>query len=133
MSEEEQVTDFEQNESSQVSNNIQTKTKQVTDFKQFIIKYSFISSILMWTLSDRAQNLIRLGIDAFVDPIFAIDLNNDGTKDNVYWLTGNSGILVYDVSENDSLFADTLTMKDNIFSEYFELDINNDGRRRTHQ
>ena len=56
-----------------------------------------------------------------------IDLNNDGTKDNVYWLTGNSGILVYDVSEGNSLLADTLTMKDNIFSEYFELDINNDG------
>ena len=53
-----------------------------------------------------------------------IDLNNDGTKDNVYWLTGNSGILVYDVSEGNSLLADTLTMKDNIFSEYFELDIN---------
>ena len=58
-----------------------------------------------------------------------IDLNNDGTKDNVYWLTGNSGILVYDVSEGNSLLADTLTMKDNIFSEYFELDINNDGTR----
>ena len=57
-----------------------------------------------------------------------IDLNNDGTKDNVYWLTGNSGILVYDVSEGNSLLADTLTMKDNIFSEYFELDINNDGQ-----
>ena len=35
----------------------------------------------MWTLSDRAQNLIRLGIDAFIDPIFAIDLNNDGNAD----------------------------------------------------
>ena len=81
MNEENQVSDFEQNESSQVSNNVQTKSKQVTDFKQFIIKYSFISSILMWTLSDRAQNLIRLGIDAFVDPIFAIDLNNDGEPD----------------------------------------------------
>ena len=55
--------------------------KQITDFKQFIIKYSFISSILMWTLSDRAQSLIRLGIDAFIDPIFAIDLNNDGVPD----------------------------------------------------
>ena len=55
--------------------------KQITDFKQFIIKYSFISSILMWTISDRAQNLIRLGIDAFIDPIFAIDLNNDGEPD----------------------------------------------------
>tara|TARA_B100001989_G_scaffold150095_1_gene106927 strand:- start:197 stop:592 length:396 start_codon:yes stop_codon:yes gene_type:complete len=81
MSEEEQLTDFEQNESSQISNNVVTKGKQVNDFKQFIVKYSFISSILMWTLSDRAQNLIRLGIDAFVDPIFAIDLNNDGEPD----------------------------------------------------
>ena len=81
MSEEEQVSDFEQNESSEISNFVETKGKQVNDFKQFIIKYSFISSILMWTLSDRAQNLIRLGIDAFVDPIFAIDLNNDGEPD----------------------------------------------------
>ena len=31
------------------------------------------------------------------------------------------------MSEGNSLLADTLTMKDNIFSEYFELDINNDG------
>ena len=31
------------------------------------------------------------------------------------------------MSEGNSLIADTLTMKDNIFSEYFELDINNDG------
>jgi len=75
MNEEEQVIDFEQNEVKQ------NKVKQVTDFKQFIVKYSFISSILMWTLSDRAQNLIRLGIDAFIDPIFAIDLNNDGEPD----------------------------------------------------
>ena len=70
MSEEEQMTNF-----------VQNNGKQVNDFKQFIMKYSLISSILMWTLSDRAQNLIRLGIDAFVDPIFAIDLNNDGEPD----------------------------------------------------
>ena len=79
MSEEEQISEFVESNSEQVF--VETKNKQVNDFKQFIMKYSFISSILMWTLSDRAQNLIRLGIDAFVDPIFAIDLNNDGEPD----------------------------------------------------
>lgn len=79
MSEEEQISEFVESNSEQVF--VETKNKQVNDFKQFIMKYSFISSILMWTLSDRAQNLIRLGIDSFVDPIFAIDLNNDGEPD----------------------------------------------------
>ena len=79
MSEEEQISEFVESNSEQVF--VETKNKQVNDFKQFIMKYSFISSILMWTLSDRAQNLIRLGIDAFIDPIFAIDLNNDGEPD----------------------------------------------------
>ena len=48
-----------------------------------------------------------------------IDLNNDSQKDNVYWLTNDSGLLVYNVSEGNSFADDTLSMSSNIFSEYF--------------
>ena len=56
-----------------------------------------------------------------------IDLNNDSQKDNVYWLTNDSGLLVYDVSEGNSFADDTLSMSSNVFSEYFSLDLNSDG------
>ena len=55
--------------------------KEITDFKKFMVKYSFISSILIWTLSNHIQNLIRVAIDTFIDPFFAIDLDNNGEPD----------------------------------------------------
>ena len=68
-------------ETSEYNDNQVIYQKEITDFKKFMVKYSFISSILIWTLSNHIQNLIKVGIDTFIDPLFAIDIDNNGEPD----------------------------------------------------
>jgi large-conductance mechanosensitive channel len=49
--------------------------------KKFIIKYTVLSSIITWIFSDRARCTITKFFDTFIDPLFSVDLNNDGKPD----------------------------------------------------
>lgn len=52
-----------------------------TTFKKFILKYAIISSVLCLILADIYRQHINSFIIYLVDPIFSIDLNNDGEPD----------------------------------------------------
>lgn len=50
-------------------------------FKRFILKYTVISSALCLILANIYNQHINTVITYLVDPIFSIDLNNDGDPD----------------------------------------------------
>ena len=57
-----------------------TNTSNIS-FKKFILKYTVISSALCLILADIYNQHINNLITYLVDPIFSIDLNNDGEPD----------------------------------------------------
>ena len=56
-------------------------TQETEHMKKFIIKYTVLSSIITWIFSDRARCTITKFFDTFIDPLFSVDLNNDGKPD----------------------------------------------------
>ena len=62
-------------------NNPITLDNETKHMKRFIIKYTVLSSIITWIFSDRARCTITKFFDTFIDPLFSVDLNNDGKPD----------------------------------------------------
>lgn len=52
-----------------------------TSFKKFIIKYTVVSSALCLILADIYKKHVNAFISYLVDPVFSVDLNNDGEPD----------------------------------------------------
>ena len=52
-----------------------------TSFKKFIIKYTVVSSALCLILADIYKKHVNAFISYLVDPVFSVDLNNDGKPD----------------------------------------------------
>jgi len=52
-----------------------------TSFKKFIIKYTVVSSALCLILADIYKKHVNTFINYLVDPVFSVDLNNDGEPD----------------------------------------------------
>ena len=48
---------------------------------QFMIKYSIISSVIVWIIGSSLQQGLTNILDALMSPLFKMDLNDDGTPD----------------------------------------------------
>ena len=48
---------------------------------QFIIKYSIISSIVVWIIGSSLSQCLNNILDVLITPIFKIDINDDGKPD----------------------------------------------------
>ena len=51
------------------------------DIKEFIIKYSLVSSIIVWVIGNQFKEFLFNIISLLVDPFFSIDLNDNGEPD----------------------------------------------------
>tara|TARA_B100000575_G_scaffold230681_1_gene191686 strand:+ start:188 stop:499 length:312 start_codon:yes stop_codon:yes gene_type:complete len=51
------------------------------NLKFFIIKYSVISAVLTWVISNDVTELIKMLTDSIIHPFFSIDINKDGESD----------------------------------------------------
>ena len=52
-----------------------------TKLTKFIIKYSIISSIAVYVIGGHLKDFSAKLIDLLVEPLFSIDINNDGEPD----------------------------------------------------
>ena len=48
---------------------------------QFIIKYSIISSIIVWIIGSSLSQCLNNILDVLITPFFKIDINDDGKPD----------------------------------------------------
>jgi len=51
------------------------------NFKKFIIKYAVIATAMTWLIAGRVEKLVMAFSRSFMEPLFSIDLNNDGEPD----------------------------------------------------
>jgi large-conductance mechanosensitive channel len=49
--------------------------------KQFIIKTTVITSLIVWILGSHASNFLKSISNLLIDPLFSIDLDQDGIPD----------------------------------------------------
>ena len=59
------------------------KLKEIKDFKDFVIKNTIIASALTFLLGAQIKQLSTTILDALIDPLFSIDLDNNGEPDLV--------------------------------------------------
>lgn len=55
--------------------------KEETAFKKFIIKYTVIASVFSWLLSVQFRELLDALVDNISEPLFSMDINQDGKPD----------------------------------------------------
>ena len=55
--------------------------KKPKDLKSFIVKHTVIASALTWLIGSQVRTFTTVVLDTLVDPLFSIDLNNDGKPD----------------------------------------------------
>jgi len=55
--------------------------KKINGLKSFITKYTVIASALTWLIGSQVRSLTVVILDTLVDPLFSIDLNDDGKPD----------------------------------------------------
>lgn len=51
------------------------------NIKDFIVKYTIISSIVVWVLSSQVKDFLFNVISLLIEPFFSIDLNDNGEPD----------------------------------------------------
>ena len=54
--------------------------KQIT-FNKFLVKYTVVVSVITWIISAQLRTLSAVLINVIIEPLFSIDLNNDGEPD----------------------------------------------------
>lgn len=73
---------------------------------QFIIKYSIISSVVVWIIGTGVSECLNNILNFLISPFFKLDLNDDGKPDlhqlkNLYFNIGNFkfeyGFLLYNI------------------------------------
>ena len=52
-----------------------------TTVKNFIIKTTVITSLIVWILGNHTSNFLKSLSDLLIDPLFSIDLDKDGIPD----------------------------------------------------
>lgn len=65
------------------------KTQELS-FKKFIIKYTVVASVITWLIASNMKELLDIIIDSLIEPIFSIDIDNDGKPDILQakqWIT----------------------------------------------
>ena len=55
--------------------------QQEASFKKFVIKYTVVASVLTWLISAHMKEFIDKLIDSIVEPLFSIDLDENGEPD----------------------------------------------------
>jgi large-conductance mechanosensitive channel len=50
-------------------------------FKQFIIKYTVVASVITWVISSQLKDLIEIIVNNIIEPIFSFDIDGDGNPD----------------------------------------------------
>lgn len=54
---------------------------QETAFQKFVIKYTVVASVFTWLLSTQVRGLLDDIIDNLAEPLFSMDINQDGKPD----------------------------------------------------
>ena len=49
--------------------------------KEFIVKYTLISSVIVWILGSQIKDFLNNIVSLIIDPFFSIDLDNNGEPD----------------------------------------------------
>ena len=57
------------------------KVTEIKNFKDFLIKNTIIASALTFLLGAQIKHLSSTILDALIDPLFSIDLDNNGEPD----------------------------------------------------
>ncbi len=52
-----------------------------SNIKNFIIKYTIISSVVVWTMGSQLKDFLNNIISLLIEPFFSIDLNENGEPD----------------------------------------------------
>jgi large-conductance mechanosensitive channel len=55
--------------------------KHARNLKEFLIKYTVIATAFTWLIAGRVDKLVTSFGQAFLEPLFSFDLNNDGKPD----------------------------------------------------
>ena len=55
--------------------------KKITNIKTFIIKYSLVGGIIMWTVNGQIKEYLNSIINNLIDPLFSMDLDKNGKPD----------------------------------------------------
>ena len=55
--------------------------KQEITFKEFIIKYTVVASVVTWLISNNLKEFLDEIINSLIDPLFSIDIDENGEPD----------------------------------------------------
>ena len=55
--------------------------KEIGNLKTFLIKYSLVGGVIMWTVNSSIKEFLTSFINNTVEPLFSIDLDGDGRPD----------------------------------------------------
>ena len=55
--------------------------RHASNLKEFLIKYTVIATALTWLVAGKVDKLVTSFGQAFLEPLFSFDLNNDGKPD----------------------------------------------------
>lgn len=55
--------------------------KHANNLKEFLIKYTVISTAFTWLIAGRVDKLVNSFSQSFLEPLLSFDLNNDGKPD----------------------------------------------------
>ena len=55
--------------------------KHAKNLKEFLVKYTVIATAFTWLVAGRVDKLVSSFGEAFLEPLFSFDLNNDGKPD----------------------------------------------------
>lgn len=68
---------------------------QEISFKEFIVRYTVIASVVTWLISANMKDFLDELINALIEPLFSIDIDNNGEPDLIEakkWVTDVMGI-----------------------------------------
>ncbi len=55
--------------------------KKITNIKTFVLKYSLVGGIIMWTVNGQIKEYLTSIINNLIDPLFSMDLDQNGKPD----------------------------------------------------
>jgi large-conductance mechanosensitive channel len=55
--------------------------RHASNLKEFLVKYTVIATALTWLVAGKVDKLVTSFGQAFLEPLFSFDLNNDGKPD----------------------------------------------------
>ena len=62
-------------------NDFLTNEKKITNLKQFILTYSFLGGVIMWTMNGQIRDFLNTLVNGIIEPLFSMDLDENGKPD----------------------------------------------------